>query len=279
MLKRHLASAAAFTFALVAASLPVRAQGLIWKLPQEENIAVRYEGDYSQTDTAAVEVGLEKTVWRRRLDVKSLGREQAEFEGRTVPCRWLEFKVTTGRIAEGAIDAGPTGTRLYKVLVPEHKIVGATRDSEGIRVEMLPVVRGLRKVGIRSPERIDSSVLRVYPVISLLGYYRDLKKVGTEVVDVGGRQIQCEKLVAQDTRTEQFALKIESRTHRTTNTAEICRSDEMPFGLAKWKVKVVHETKDTTEPRSAFEKVSEFEVEMTATQISADARSELPDVP
>ena len=76
------------------------AQGLIWKLPAD-GTWIRYEGTYQQIETRSNTGGTDLTIqWIQHLTIKSVGALEAEFEGKTVPCRWLEFKVQTGRRAK-----------------------------------------------------------------------------------------------------------------------------------------------------------------------------------
>ncbi|HLQ44301.1 MAG TPA: hypothetical protein VK137_06205, partial [Planctomycetaceae bacterium] len=65
------------------------AQGLIWKLP-EDGAWVRYEGTYKQIETRASTGQADLEIeWIQHLTIKSVGQVEAEFEGQTVPCRWL----------------------------------------------------------------------------------------------------------------------------------------------------------------------------------------------
>ncbi len=45
--------------------------------------------------------------WRRQIKISSVGKEEAEYQGKMQPCRWIEIKVQTGHAKEGDIDAGP----------------------------------------------------------------------------------------------------------------------------------------------------------------------------
>ena len=116
--------------ALVCLSLSqsVSAQGLIWNLPEDGSL-VHYEGTYRQVEAqpGSSEGNLEME-WIRHLTIKSVGKEDAEYRGQTVPCRWIEFKLQTGRVKDGLIATGTVGERIYKVLVPESAIIGQTRN-------------------------------------------------------------------------------------------------------------------------------------------------------
>jgi hypothetical protein len=68
---------------------------------------------------------------------------------------------------------------------------------------------------------------------------------------------------------------MESPASRSSNEADLYRSDEVPFGLAKWTIRMHREAKDAREPRSQFQRVSEVRIEMAAHEVGANAESEL----
>ena len=246
------------------------AQGLIWNLPDDGSL-VHYEGTYRQVEAqpGSAEGNLEME-WIRQLTIKSVGKEDAEYKGKTVPCRWIEMKLQTGRVKDGLIATGTVGERIYKVLVPEQAIIGQTRDSEGLPVTYLPIVRGYRKTNDKdpTPKEITSKVLQIYPIISLVRHYRDMSRGQIpESVTVGQEDVQATKLSG--------SFEQESRTDRVLHESSLYLSDSVPFGLAKWTVKVTQEAKGEVEPRSEFQFVSEITVDMTARRIESDARSEL----
>lgn len=245
------------------------AQGLIWSLP-DDGAWVRYEGTYKQVELrpGSVEGNIEPEPWIRKLWIKSVGRETAEYHGQTVPCRWIEIKVVTGRPQEGAIDSGPAGTRIYKVLVPELEITGQLADARGIPVSFLPIVKGYRKFGESEVEAISADVLQVYPLISLVMHYKTLEPEGT----AEDPRIPLGPLSATRQRG---AWQMESPVSRTKNEATLWRSVDVPFGLAKWSVKLSREAKDSLDPRSAFQPVTEVTVEMSAHETGNNALSEL----
>ena len=70
----------------------VNAQGLIFHLP-EDGKAVEYEGTLTQATGPDDQAPL---TWTCELSIKSVGREEAEFEGKVQPCRWIEIKTLTG---------------------------------------------------------------------------------------------------------------------------------------------------------------------------------------
>ena len=70
---------------------------------------------------------------------------------------------------------------------------------------------------------------------------------------------------------------MESATMRSMNEGDIWLSADMPFGLAKYHVKLVREEKEDTDPRQDFKKVAEIDVEMAAIEKGTNAQSELDD--
>jgi hypothetical protein len=62
---------------------------------------------------------------------------------------------------------------------------------------------------------------------------------------------------------------------RSEHESEIWLSREVPFGLARWQVKVTRSRKRETDPRDDFVKRTETTVEMKAVAVGTDAKSEL----
>ncbi len=250
---------------------PASAQGLIWSLP-EDGTEIRYEGTYKQVEFRPNSAEGDLTIeWIRHVILKSVGSEMAEYQGEQVPCRWLELKVVTGRASESGVLPGPGGDRIYKVLVPEPAIQGQLVDSENIPVSFIPIVRGFRKSGDQQaqPEPIESEVLQIYPGLSLLRHYRTFVREPNESEDivVSGESFLAEKYKGTEV--------LESPISRSTQEAEIWRSNDIPFGVARWTVKVLRETKTNIDPRSEFERFAEITVTMQAQEIGRSARSEL----
>ena len=147
------------SFLAVAPHPQANAQGVVWKLP-EDGTWVRYEGNYKQIETRASSGQADLEIeWIQHLTIKSVGKQEAEFEGKTVPCRWLELKIQTGKKSEAGINPGPVGQTIYKVLVPEHRVVGKLKDEETIPVSYLSIVKGYRKEGAKEAETLTGSVL------------------------------------------------------------------------------------------------------------------------
>ncbi len=249
------------------------AQGLILTLPKQDGAWVRFEGTVKQVelrpDAAEGDVTME---WIQQLTVKSVGTETAAFHGKQVPCRWIEIKVVTGKPSESGIEAGPVGERIYKVLVPEERVVGDLADAGKIPFSFLDVIKGFRKTGGQvSP--LPPGALQVFPLIAPVMHY--------EAVEVNGKDSEDVSLPGANApiKTQKFKAKraIESATERSTNEAEVWRSDgaTIPFGLVKWTVKTLLERKDSTQPRTAFKALTQTNVEMTAHEWGTGAKSEL----
>ena len=259
----------AAVWGLGAAIQPLHAQGLLWNLPPE-GTWVRYEGTYREVELRPDNPEGDLTIeWIRHLTIKSLGSETAEYEGAQVPCRWIEIESITGISSELGIDPGPAGPRVIKVLVPESRIIGDEHDAEQIPVAFVPVIKGFRQFGDGEVEPIETGVLRVYPLLTLLAYYQDMQAVSEtdEPLTV--------PLGTFNTRRYSGTLSMESAESRSVNRAEIWRSPDVPFGLAQWNVKLTREHKLSYEPRSAFQSSGEVNVEMSAHESGTDAESTL----
>lgn len=251
---------------------PVSAQGLLWSLP-EDGTAVRYEGTYSQAikrlDEAEADVVME---WKRVISLKSVGMIDAEFRGKSQPCRWIEMKCETGKEIDGMLETGPGAVRLYKILVPEAAIRGQVEetlaDGRTIPVSFIPVVKGFLKIGDQPPESIESGVFDLYPLLSLLRHYQDFKEMdAARPVDVPAGQFDAARF--------QGVMTMETPTERSSNTCEMERSAKFPFGVVKWSAKSVIEAKGSTDSRSAFKESMTVTETMEATAIAPGAESEL----
>lgn len=244
------------------------AQGLIWKLPAD-GTWVRYEGTYQQIETRSNTGGTDLTIqWIQHLTIKSVGSQEAEYDGKTVPCRWLEFKVQTGKKSEAGINPGPVGASIYKILVPENRVIGKLADDETIPVSYLPIAKGFRKDGEKPVEEMIGTVLQIYPKIAFLRHYTTLEKDGAEEsLDLGVGSVTAQKWKGK--------YDAENLQNHAVHEAELWRSDEVPFGLAQWSVKQTMERKGKNEPRSAFKQVAQTLVEMKALETGTDAKSEV----
>lgn len=264
-----IAAVAALSFSTTA----VQAQGLLLKLPAEDGVGVRYEGKYTQLVKRPNSVQGDSTIeWNRQLKISSVGKEEAEFQGKMQPCRWIEFKVQTGHAKEGAIDAGPGSVRIYKVLIPESVVRGTVNEpiAEGreIYTSFIPIVKGFRKFGDETAQPIDPPVLQIFPAISQLQHYRNLAAAG----DPAELQIPVPNVSGAPFKG---SLTTESTTRRTVNSAELFRSDAIPFGVAKWIAKTTTEEKPRTAARSEFTVTNEITEEMSAFELLTGVESEL----
>lgn len=252
------------------AAAPSCGQGLIFSLP-EDGTGIEYEGTVVQEMVRAeLPEGKETLSWNRELTIKSVGREDAEFQGVMQPCRWIEIKVVTGKSEASGIDTGPAGARVYKVLVPESKVSDTAADEDSIPNAVLPIVKGYRRLGEESVEEISSRGLVVYPTLCLLANYPDPDVVArSETVEsVGGRE-------AYDSRHLKGITVRERTDSRSTNEGEFWVSRDVPFGLAGWSVRVIREVKGSTEERSGFRQVSTVTSDMKVRDTFGSAESEL----
>lgn len=249
------------------------AQGLLWKLPETDGTWIRYEGDYTQiVNRPDSPEGNLSLSWRRWVTIKSVGQEQAEFEGKMQPCRWVEIKVETGKTAEGVLDAGPGGNRIYKLLIPESAIRGTVMkpiaNEREVLASYLPIVKGYRKLGDEPAVEIPSGIFNLYPVVSLVRHYRNLESAGQQQnFGVAGQNITATQW--------QGSLVSETPVYRSKSSAELFRSDEMPFGIAKWTATVVTEQKGSTDPRSEYKETATIREELQAVAVGDNAESEL----
>jgi hypothetical protein len=251
---------------------PASAQMLIWSLPEDEGAWIRFEGTYKQTRARPnSNAGDEVLEWRSELTISSLGRENAALSegGEEVPCRWVEFKTDT---KPAGIDkkAGPADQYVYKVLIPEHRVIGKTVDDDAIPVTFLPIVKGFRRVGLRDVEPVTEKALAVYPTVALVTYYPDLKAEGDgEQLQVGGNSVEAKLFKGNRI--------VRRNTSRSTNSASLWRSNDVPFGLVRYQVSLTSEQKDVSANDAEFQRTSLVEVDMTAVAVGNDSRSELPD--
>ncbi len=259
--------------ACLVGSSTVQAQGLIWKLPEGEKTWCRYEGTYQQVvrrpDSTEGDLTLE---WTRHVTIKSLGQEEAEYKGQPVPCRWIEIKVITGKVKEGLVDAGPGNNRIYKLLVPESEVRGTINeplsDNREMYVSYIPVVKGYRKIGDEPTASIEGGVFDLYPMVSFLRHYRKLETATED-------EVVTSPVKELPSRLSKGTQQAETATLRTTSTGEFYRSEETPFGVAKWTAKVVTEKKESTAARTEFAASEEITETMLLNAVGDDAETEL----
>jgi hypothetical protein len=247
------------------------AQVLIWSLPKDEGAWIRLEGAYRQTRSRPnSNAGDETLEWRSELTISSVGRQTVDVDGSDVACRWVEFKSVT---KPNGVDQqpGPGDTFIYKVLIPENRVVGKTTDEEDLPITYLPIVKGFRRVGQREVEAVREQALAVYPTIAPVTYYPDLKADGEEAqsLQVAGNPVAAQ--LFKGTRN------LKRATNRSANAASLWRSDDVPFCLARFQVTLTVEQKDLTASDEEFQRASLIEVDMAAVAVGNDARSELGD--
>ena len=252
-------------------------QGLIWNAPPE-GTEVQYEGDYIQEDERPDDVIKRiKLEWRRRLSIRALHKTTALYKDKDTECQWFEIEVVTASEVggDGDLVPGPGGRRIYKILVPlESAPIGPPKDgkvvdSKGIPVAYLPIVKGFRRIDEQAATPIASGVFDTFPMLTLMGNYRNLDLVAEEADP---------QVALQGVSTAAHyhgELIIESPTNRSTNKADIYANDQVPFGLARWKVEITRETKDGKADRDKYELVSTYRVDMKAVKQSTGAMSKL----
>jgi hypothetical protein len=253
---------------VLASAGPAAAQGLIWNLP-EDGTEVVYGGTITQTDIRPGGAETELT-WDNRLVVRSVGTQDVQYRGKTVPGRWIEFELATGKATEQGIDTGPVGARIYKVLVAESAVTGTAADERGIPRAFLPIIEGYLKMADQPPQKMASTAFEVFPTLSLLMVY----KPNELTAEAEGQE--AESPAGRFTAT-QYAAKatIESPSSRVENTATLIVSPDMAFGPVRWTATVVRSTKDPNQPRDAYIEASRVESQMEAKEINRNARSVL----
>jgi len=255
---------------LLILAAPAKAQGLLFYLP-EDGTGVEYEGTVELTSIRPdIPDGKETITKARELSIKSVGREDAMFEGAMQACRWIEIKVVTGSTGAAGIDPGPVGARIYKVLVPEAKIIDKAADARSIPNITLPIVRGFRRTGESAVQPLKTNGLGIYPTICHLVNYE-----APEVVSAADTpQVKAQNLsfTARHLRGQQV---MESTTARSTNEGNFWVTNEVPFGLARWQVVVVREKKESTATRENFTEVQTTRSTMSVKSIITDAETEI----
>ncbi len=260
---------------LVCGATPASAQVLFWNLPKQDGTWVRFEGTYKNTQYGTAPGEAEQDLeWRTELKISSVGAVTEAIGGKDAACRWLEFKTVMGKESAEGIKADPYGTRIYKVLVEEDLVYDRPTDSDGIPVMFFKLVRGYRKIADREPAPLKEKVLAIHPMLSFACYYPDFHAEGDQTEELqlplGTVPVQLYK----GTRV------LETETCRSNNEGSLwrCKTDEVPFGLAKLQVKVLREMKDAVEPPEQFRQSAVIQVDLSAVEKGGDARSELPDL-
>ncbi len=248
------------------------AQGLIRNLPKD-GTWVKYEGTVTQeTKRPDSNEGDLKLEWRRTLTIKSVGTEQAEYRGQTVPARWLELSVETGLAKEGVLEAGPGGVQVYKILVPESAVTGENFEvvvgERKAFISHLPVIKGLRKSGDAAVEEVTAGVFQLYPFVSLMQHYPE-KNVSESTEQVTVQAGSFSGNVETGSRVTETAMT------RVTTNSEVTLAPEFPFGVVKWTSTTVTEQKGSTDLRSDFQPATTVTEVMQATATGDGAESVL----
>lgn len=278
---RSLVVLATMLFAMGVAN-SATAQGLLWSIP-EDGTWVKYTGVYkNKEEQPGNNAGALELDWLSELTIQSVGEEMGTYKvkgkDRETLCRWIEFKVVTGSPSAGgveagaAIDPGPFGTRIYRVLVPIESVTGQLKDADGLPVTHIPIVKGVRKLGRDAPvEPIKEKVLAFYPVLGMFANYLDLAAAGEEA------PLELAALGSVKAKALTGTLKQKNAEMRTENVGQIWLSADVPFGWAKYQVKLTRQRKSKFAPESEFAPAAEIEVEMAAVEKGTGAKSELGD--
>ncbi len=246
------------------------AQGLLFYLP-EDKTGVEYEGTIELTSIRPdIAEGKETITKAREMSIKSVGREDAEFQGVVQPCRWIEIKVVTGTAGEAGIDPGPVGARIYKVLVPESKVIAQPIDASSIPNITLPIVRGFRRTGESQVQPLKTNALGIYPTVCQLINYPD-----PEVVAASETPQTKASNMSFNAKHMRGLYIMESPDSRSTNEGHFWVTQEVPFGLARWEVVVTRESKESTATRDSFQEVENVKTTMSVKRILTVAESEL----
>lgn len=257
----------AFTFAALLGE--ASAQGLLWKLPKEDGTSTHFAGTFTQEVYDPVkQVLIDTAQWDRTMTISSVGKVTVD----DTPCRWIEFKTEMRKRGDVDSDPGPVAIRIYKVLIAEDLPFGeiATDKQDGsIPIVYLPIKKGYRKLSEQDQaEPIKPTVLQVFPTLSLVRHFRSLSAPEAADPELAGLpEIKALKRTGEN--------KMESRTFRTTNTTDFWVSEQVPFGLARWRVSVLTETKSETAPRGDFVRIVKIDVDMKYKESRTGAQSEL----
>lgn len=267
LVRARMLLACLFAAAMLTSAQSASAQVFIWSVP-EDGSQVKFQGTYKTTQVRPKDMRGDLTLeWDTELTVKSVGEEMADFKGKSQPCRWIEF---VSIIKPRGQKPGPGGTRIYKVLVPAASITGALLDTAGQPNDSIPIVKGFRKLGEGTVSEVKEKALALNPLIVPVTYYANLKAESEEPAPVTLPQIGDVPAVAKKGSVQHV-----SETIRTTNSAELWLSKEIPFGLAKFKVVVLQEQKDNAAAEDQFQRNATVEVEMSAVEKGTGATSDL----
>ena len=209
----------------------VAAQGIVWKLPDEDGVQVTYAGSYTQilrrAESSEQDVELR---FNRELRVRSVGRSPMQWRGQEQPGRWIEFEQIT-RTGGAVQDVGPGGSIIVKLLVPEAFFDGRPADGNGIPKTAIPYGRGYQQRDGGQITPLPGGTFQPYPSITLVRMSKALEESSGTV------------------RGEETVEGPESKVELETT---IVRDEQAPFGVASWEVLSKQSTKRAAEPRDQF---------------------------
>ena len=178
--------------------------------------------------------------------------------------------MVTGTAGEAGIDPGPVGARIYKVLVPESKVIAQPIDASSIPNITLPIVRGFRRTGESQVQPLKTNALGIYPTVCQLINYPD-----PEVVAASETPQTKASNMSFNAKHMRGLYIMESPDSRSTNEGHFWVTQEVPFGLARWEVVVTRESKESTATRDSFQEVENVKTTMSVKRILTVAESEL----
>ena len=197
------------------------AQGLLWSLPPD-GTWVRYEGTYSQLvrrpDSTAGDLQLE---WTRHLTIKSVGTSEESYRGQVQPCRWIEIKVVTGQVKEGP-DRRRSGGHADLQVAGSRSGDHRTNSGRGRHPQRLRPRRSRLSQDRRrrpAPNRIRR-FRRVSARLAAPALPQPVRRIDR-------RRHRCRfRPATSRPRCGKGSLTMEGRSNRSTNEAQIWRSDD-----------------------------------------------------
>lgn len=241
------------------------AQGILWNLP-EVGTQVNYEGTVSQELLRDPSVGENLShQWEKQLELRCVGEQQAEFEGQTVDCRWIEIESKTGTRVDGNLDMGPGAHRILKLLVPVNAVSLKLTKSNGLPKTTLPILKGYQLIDQGTAEPISSNYVSLYPLISQVSISHHAEQATGASESVGVDSFESE--IFRDKTSE------ESKTRKIENQTQVTVGPEMPFGAMMWEVEISTYSKGASVPVDGFVQVSTLTEQMQAVSISQNAQA------
>lgn len=128
-------------------------------------------------------------------------------------------------------------------------------------------MKGYRKIGEDEAEELQGHVFQTFPVLSPVLINEHAKIGEQEQVEVTSGSYAAQPV--------ENSTVIENKSSRVTNNTKIWVADQAPFGSIKWTVTTERETKTLVDPREDFQKHSQSNLEMQASEIGTEAVSKL----